>query len=195
MTSPNLPSWSQPDSLDNMAAMGEQDFASFLNLDLGLDFPAYDPEQQQADAHHKLTEALQGQLLHGSNAGQDARQQPQRQAQPHSEASSHGGPMFDFNMPLAFDQNQDMHFPGAGSHSVHSQTMIPPTPNSVEMHGDTVRYLQHLEAQNRALLEQQYRLKSANTVPNIPFCVQICHNPDCLLVYFHTSGITRRACR
>jgi hypothetical protein len=158
MASPTAPSWSQPDSLDSMAAMGEHEFASFLDLDLDLNFSGYGADQSGPDSHLKRSD-------------HNAQHQPQHLAASQNEATSNGSAMFDFDMPMAFDQAQDMQFSvSQGNHPAHVQSMIPPTPNSVEMHGDTVRYLQHLEAQNRALLEEQYQMKKANTVCTAHYC-------------------------
>ena len=119
-----------------MAQMPESDFASFLDLDLDLAF--YDADKQQGQQSQPHLHNVPSQL----SASAD---QP-----------NHHNQAFDFSLPI------DVQFTMAQQqqHHQHSlQSVIPPTPNSVEMHSDTAQYLHHLEAQQRAMLDQ-YQVKN-----------------------------------
>lgn len=120
------------------------DFASFLDLDLDLAF--YNAEEQ-----HKQQQQQQHEQM------QDAQHQLQNaQMADHIDGIDHQDSVFDFSMPVdvQFDMSQQHH---------QLNSLIPPTPNSVEMHPDTAaHYLHQLEAQ-RALLHQ-YQMKQTQVL-------------------------------
>jgi hypothetical protein len=90
----------------------------------------------------------------------DAEAHP-KQVQPHSaEQMDQQNAVFDFSLPLdvQFSMAQQQQ---SQAHSL--QAIIPPTPNSVEMHSDAAQYLQHMEAQQRAIIDQ-YHLKRPQVV-------------------------------
>ena len=61
-----------------------------------------------------------------------------------------------------------------GNMGMHQQQMVPPTPNSVEMHGDVGRYLQQLDAQTRAIIEHEFKMRQQDAVSapllSLPLC-------------------------
>jgi hypothetical protein len=120
------------------------DFASFLDLDLDLAF--YNTEEQ-----HK-------QQQHHNEQMQDAQHQLQNtQMADHMNGSDHQESVFDFSMPV------DVQFGMSQQHHQQINSLIPPTPNSVEMHADTAaHYMHQLEAQ-RALLHQ-YQMKQTQVI-------------------------------
>jgi hypothetical protein len=86
----------------------------------------------------------------------------QKQPQQHStDQIEQQNAVFDFSLPLdvQFSMAQQQQ---SQAHAL--QSGIPPTPNSVEMHSATTQYLQHMEAQQRAIIDQ-YHLKRPQVLP------------------------------
>ncbi|KAK7723114.1 hypothetical protein SLS57_004671 [Botryosphaeria dothidea] len=173
--------WSQ--QLDNMAV--QQDFDNLLDFgDIDLDIPFYDTNHSQSGDHQlsALADSLDSQHLPSSGVVQPLNHQndaSQSQQQPplHSPNNMQdpGNDFFDFTFPNAYSHSHS-HQPGhhqqsfsaPQDHSMQPRAFVPPTPNSVEMHGDTARYLNHLDPQSRAILEQRYQLRkedAANFTP------------------------------
>ncbi|KAF2095524.1 hypothetical protein NA57DRAFT_11907, partial [Rhizodiscina lignyota] len=50
----------------------------------------------------------------------------------------------------------------------HPGGVVPPTPNSVQMHSDPARYMHQLDAQTRAVVEQQYQMRKENMMNFTP---------------------------
>lgn len=155
--------WSQPENgFDNMAAIGEQDFANLVDLDFNsFDFLNFDAN---GDNSAKIQNDIDLALLSEPAAPSHALQQPQQNgANEHSHAQNPDMQLF--NMPMGYEQQHDQAYAmSSGPHAMHEYSMVPPTPNSIEMHGDAARYVRHLEAQNRALAEQQYHIRKENHV-------------------------------
>jgi len=161
--------WQQSDRFEPMASMAEQDFANFLDLDIDLDFPTFDANAATApqlpdlppDLHlHNLTdEEVPSQAY---NISHGAHQQPPLS----TDISGLGNELFDFTLNTPYEQPQHQHHTPQ-DHAFLPRSIVPPTPNSVEMHGDIERYLQQLDTQTRALLEQQYRSRSGDAVGNL----------------------------
>jgi hypothetical protein len=147
----NSSAWSQSESF---AALGEQDFGNLVDFDLNhFDFLSYDPNQ---DGAPKLPDNINLDLL-ASSAGQ------QHGLQQTHLAGGANGNMFDMAIPISFEGQQQNHNHAfsmpQSPESMLQHSMIPPTPNSVEMHGDHNRYLQQMDAQSRAILLQQYQMQ------------------------------------
>lgn len=168
------PAWSGAEQFDMAGA--EHDFSNLLDFDLDFsDFASTSSaanvrQQQQLE---QLADELDVQHLHNPfspDISQQSRQhrngartpgapQPQRHgidahsgAHPHSMPTQSG--FFQFNMPFqqhgmpAFTQASDMYQPHAP---------VPPTPNSIELHAEPARYLQHRDAQH-AMFDQRFHM-------------------------------------
>jgi len=138
-----------------MASIPESDFSNLFDLDLDLN--NYYPQ----DANPKLGEgpniahADQQQLSHDIAIQQQQHHMTPIMSQP-TEQIPQNNVMFDFSMPM------DVQFSvPAGPQPIAAHNMIPPTPNSAELHSDTVRYLQ-LEAQR--MMMQQYQMGKNDAV-------------------------------
>ncbi|GME43294.1 Phosphorus acquisition-controlling protein [Neofusicoccum parvum] len=166
--------WSQ--QLDNMAA--QQDFDSLLDFgDIDLDIPFYDSTQSHEDGDRQLSalaDSLDSQHLPSSGVVQP-------QGQNNGSASQHQQPLqdsasdfFDFSFQPQYSHNhQSGHhqqsFSTPQDHSMQPRAFVPPTPNSVEMHGDAARYLNQLDPQTRAILEQRYQLRKEDLLHTTGF--------------------------
>jgi len=81
-------------------------------------------------------------------------------------------PMYQPSMPQAYPQHQPQNF------QFHQQQQqqhyppnhqVPPTPNSLELHGEAGRFMQQqMDAQQRAMLEQQYQMRKEQQVQFTP---------------------------
>jgi hypothetical protein len=153
-TNTNANSWSQSEPFAGMAAaIGEQDFGNLVDFDLTqFDFLKYDTNQEGAP---KLPEGINLDML-ASSAGQ------QHGLQQTHHADNTNGTIFDLNMPMAYGGQQFSMSQPPDSMTHHS--MIPPTPNSVEMHGDANRYLQQMDAQSRAMMHQYHMQQRKDAV-------------------------------
>ncbi|EKG16643.1 hypothetical protein MPH_06097 [Macrophomina phaseolina MS6] len=84
-----------------------------------------------------------------------------------------GNDFFDFTFPNAYGHShqpghQQQNFSAPPDHSMQPRAFVPPTPNSVEMHGEHARYLNPNDPQSRAIYEQRYQLRkedAANFTP------------------------------
>jgi hypothetical protein len=169
------PAWSGAEQFDMAAA--EHDFSNLLDFD--LDFSEFangasvgHSGQQQLE---QLADELDVQHLHNPFSPQlDHQQHPNQhpqqhrngartpgapQPQRHMDAHPHSMPaqssFFEFSMPYqqhgvpAFTQAPDMYRPHAP---------VPPTPNSMDLHGDPARYLQQMDAQH-AMFDQRFQMR------------------------------------
>jgi hypothetical protein len=149
----NPSTWSQPEGYDGLAAIGDQDFGNLFNDLTQFEFLNYDQAQEGAG---KIPDGLNLDLLAATtSASQNGLPQT------HHGATSPHNAMFDLSaMHMGFEnqqqqQQQQNHnqfsMPQSGEPILH-HSMMPPTPNSVEMHGDANRYHQHMEAHNRLMM-------------------------------------------
>ncbi|GAB7330837.1 hypothetical protein MBLNU13_g02376t1 [Cladosporium sp. NU13] len=83
-------------------------------------------------------------------------------------------PMYQPSMPQTYPQHQQQNFQFPQQHQ-HQQPhfqptqQVPPTPNSLELHGEAGRFMQHqMDAQQRAMLEQQYQMRKEQQVQFTP---------------------------
>ncbi|KAF9735341.1 hypothetical protein PMIN06_000575 [Paraphaeosphaeria minitans] len=176
------PAWSGAEQFDMAAA--EHDFSNLLDFDLDFsDFANGSSAGHGGQQLEQLAEELDVQHLHNPFSPQLSQQQqhqhqqhqhqhqqhrngartpgalqPQRHMDAHSGGHPHSMPtqngFFQFSMPFqqhcvpAFTQAPDMFQPHAP---------VPPTPNSMELHGDPARYLQQMDAQH-AMFDQRFQM-------------------------------------
>jgi hypothetical protein len=83
-------------------------------------------------------------------------------------------PMYQPSMPQTYPQHQKQSFQyhqqqqQQQQHFPQSQ-QVPPTPNSLELHGEAGRFMQQqMDAQQRAMLEQQYQMRKEQQVQFTP---------------------------
>ena len=167
-----------------MVSGPEEDFSTFLEFgDLQLTFPGFDggPQtggevQDDAGAMDTSTENTAGMM------GMEDRRMQQHLGQPTSMPSMNGfhapvQPFPDMDMQTEFlDQQSQPHFPMQGQ-QYHGQHIVPPTPRSMEMHGDQLRYNQQpVDAQAQAMYEH-YRRRQKDQVsyfaPNVGGCLEL----------------------
>ncbi|KAL1633848.1 hypothetical protein SLS56_002728 [Neofusicoccum ribis] len=165
--------WSQ--QLDNMAA--QQDFDSLLDFgDIDLDIPFYDSTQSHEDGDRQLSalaDSLDSQHLPSSGVVQPQGQNNGSAAQHQQPLQDSASDFFDFSFQPQYSHNhQSGHhqqsFSTPQDHSMQPRAFVPPTPNSVEMHGDAARYLNQLDPQTRAILEQRYQLRKEDLASFTP---------------------------
>lgn len=132
-----------------MVSAPEEDFASFLEFgDLQLQFPNFDNvvpdgrelQQEPAGTMDTSMGDEQGLMrLEDGHMRQEMSQGNSMQAMNgfHGSTDSY----HDMNMqPDLYSPNQQQQMHIQTPHQYHGQNMIPPTPNSIEMHGDHTRY-------------------------------------------------------
>ncbi|KAK5201603.1 hypothetical protein LTR16_002098 [Cryomyces antarcticus] len=173
--------WSQPEQFDPMVSMGEEDFATFLEIgDMNLDFPVFDTnidnlqsngqpprEETQIAVMQDAPNRLDNQSLFGQHHGMStstAHRQP-LPAIPDMTGISDGFSDLSYQSIYGLEYQQSQEYP-MQNQNIQQQSMVPPTPNSVEMHADAGRYLQYMDAQTRAIMEQRYQLRKQDSVIN-----------------------------
>lgn len=197
----NGQAWSTAEQFDPMdATTAEHDFGNLIDFDhLDLDFnigtysqgPQSD-SQQLADLAdsldvHQLQNNFSPQVgQHHNDGAQGGQQQHQQQSSMggHAMSQSANGFGFDYSMipysqagTSSFSQSQDSLFrPHQG---------VPPTPNSVEMHGDPHRYMQQMDTQH-AIFDQRYHMRKDDAVCLVPVTPV---NPANLVVVIYPTRI------
>lgn len=161
----NDAAWTGAEPFDPMGAQADHDFGNLidfdnLDLDFAIDYAAasndHDSSQQLTDLADSLhvqhlqttfSPAISQDHHHGVNGGA-APQSQQQQQQQAMHMSQFNAAFSDFNMPQFGQQpqQQQSYRPHAG---------VPPTPNSIEMHGDPGRYVQ----QQQAMFDPRYMRK------------------------------------
>jgi hypothetical protein len=140
--------------------INEQDFANLLNFE-SFDFLAnFDTDASIAQKNQNVNMNNGVQPLDMNMLGDGH----QRQEMPPTPQQNN---MFDmqmgFGMPQMGQQNE-FNMAGNGIMQNHHQMVVPPTPNSVEMHADVGRYLQQLDAQTRAIIEHEFKMRQQDSV-------------------------------
>ena len=133
-----------------MAHMGESEFNTFLDLhldDLPLSIFDHDQAQKLADPARSAPQSTQP--IHNMAISAE-------------ETMAHTQQLFDFSLPL----DHQFTLPPQPT-SLPAHYAIPSTPNSVEMHPEHTQYLQHLEAQQRAIIEYQIKRQEAVGHPHV----------------------------
>jgi len=160
MDSGNAQSW------PGMDAAGDQDFGNLIDfnhfddLDLpdfnNIDFSHGGPQNgSTADAfnHHHLDHQFPPPISQNHRDGAPGAQQAQTHSLPQANMSA---TFFDYGMSH-FSQAGTPVFSQAPDQVFRPHHGVPPTPNSVEMHGDPHRYMQQMDQQ--ALYDQRYLRK------------------------------------
>lgn len=174
-----------------MVSGPEEDFASFLEFsDLQLQFPPFDGTQDeggmQEDAAVALDTAMEnvGEMVE-LKEGQAQRQIEQHDVQQQSPSmgmmeSLHGSTdsLLDMEMQVQLFQQQQQH-QMQGQH-YHRHNMVPPTPNSIEMHGAKAQYYQQMDPQAQAMYER-YSRHQKDQVPAL-------HLTPCIAASLPTSS-------
>lgn len=165
MDSGNAQSWS------GMDTAADQDFGNlidFNNFD-DLDLPDFNniTYSHGGTQHGSMADALDQQHLdhqfppqipqhHGDGATGTQLAQTHNLAQSNMNAN-----FFDYTMSQ-FSQGGTPVFSQAPDQVFRPHHGVPPTPNSVEMHGDPHRYMQQMDQQ--ALYDQRYRMRKDDAV-------------------------------
>lgn len=155
-----------------MVSGPEEDFASFLEFsDLQLHFPPFDGTQNesgmQEDAAVALDTAMEnvGEMME-LKEGQAQQQIEQHDMQQQSSSmgmmeSLHGSTdsLLDMEMQVQLFQQQQQQQQQHQMQGQHYQrhNMVPPTPNSIEMHGAKAHYYQQMDPQAQAMYERYSR--------------------------------------
>ncbi|KAJ4988967.1 phosphorus acquisition-controlling protein [Stagonosporopsis vannaccii] len=160
MDSGNAQSW------PGMDAAGDQDFGNLIDFNHfdDLDLPdfnniAFSHDRPQngstADAfdHHHLDHQFPPQISQNHGDGATGAQQAQTHSLPQANMNAS---FFDYGMSH-FSQAGTPVFSQAPEQVFRPHHGVPPTPNSVEMHGDPHRYMQQMDQQ--ALYDQRYLRK------------------------------------
>ncbi|KAF2271138.1 hypothetical protein CC78DRAFT_573514 [Lojkania enalia] len=181
MNDTGAPSWSGAEQFDPMGAATDHDFSSLLDFDsLDLDFPVdfSSNAHQSHDASRQLSElaesldvqhlqsqyspAVSQELRNGTSAAAAIPQQHAQQSAVAGSAMSQGGNnFFEFNV-IPYGQGSQPPFSAPPEQIYRPHAGVPPTPNSIEMHGDPARYLQQMDPQ-QALFEQRQGLRKEET--------------------------------
>lgn len=156
------------------------DFSNFFDTDFDQEFPLFNQPASAAEQQpNNLHDVLDPQLMQQGQSGQ----QQQLQRQPHLTRSAHDNvsPNFaaagtDRNGNAIFAHMQHGHFDQmqqqgdqsqlfmAENGQFHPHNAVPPTPNSMKMHGDPRQYIQQMDPQTRAAFEQQYQMRKEGMV-------------------------------
>lgn len=166
-----------------MVSGPEDDFANFLEFsDLQLNFPAFDVDQNegvmQQDAVVGLDTAMEnvGDMMElKEGQAQQQIEQHDMQQQPSSMGmmeSLHGSTdsLLDMDMQVQLFQQQQQHQMQGQQYQRHN--MVPPTPNSIEMHGGKAHYYQHMDPQGQAMYERYSRHQKEQVQPShIILCI------------------------
>jgi hypothetical protein len=172
MNHTSAPAWSQISHHDPMVSAPEDDFASFLEFDdLHLNYGDYDVSQaddqgNSQDAVNALDTGMENGGLTGLDEGHLLHQHAEaghNEMQPAEEMASMGNltesaePLMDFNLQTEIFHQQQQHMQ---TQNFHPHAVIPPTPNSMKMHGGAGHYYPQLDLhQAQAIYERYSRMK------------------------------------
>ncbi|KAF2109664.1 hypothetical protein BDV96DRAFT_651642 [Lophiotrema nucula] len=159
-------SWSGAEQFDPMGAVADHDLGSLIDFDgLDLDF-SIDYTNGSHDHHHDanqqltdLAESLDVQHLQNhfnapvSQEHHDGVSSMQSNTAAGNSISQAGNSFFDFTMQ-GYGQTNPA-FSTAQDQIYRPHSGVPPTPNSIEMHGDPGRYMQQMDAQ-QLMFEQRF---------------------------------------
>ncbi|QDS71953.1 hypothetical protein FKW77_000993 [Venturia effusa] len=155
--------WSQPEPYNALTSMGSQDFSNLPDLDVNFDFDFlndFDPANS-GDHAGKLAGSIDSDLYATS-----AQQQHAVHATHHSSARltmAQTSPIFDVGMHYSVPNGQPFTGMQIGHNALGLQQMVPPTPNSVEMHANAAHYMQQMDAQSRAMMDH-YQMQKSDAV-------------------------------
>ena len=154
-----------------MVSGPEEDFSNFLEFgDLQLAFPGFDGAPQNCAEAREDGGAMDTSTENPAGMmGLENEQMQQPLEQPTTMATINGfhasaQPFPDMGMQAEFlEQQPQPHYVMQGQ-QYHGQHIVPPTPRSIEMHGDPTRYSQQpVDSQAQAMYEH-YRRKQKDQV-------------------------------
>ncbi|KAF2867102.1 hypothetical protein BDV95DRAFT_631253 [Massariosphaeria phaeospora] len=169
MNNASASAWSGPEHYDPMGAAADHDFGSLidfdnLDLDFTIDYSNGGPDQESARQIPDLTDSLDVQHLHfNPQVSQERRDGPARVPPQQASLGRHsmqqpaGNNYFDFSMPQ-YSQAGAPSFSQAQEQIYRPHAGVPPTPNSIEMHGDPGRYLQQMD-RTQQMFDQRFQMR------------------------------------
>ncbi|KAI9771905.1 MAG: hypothetical protein M1840_001675 [Geoglossum simile] len=173
MHEPPASSWSQSMSghHDPMVSASEDDFTSFLDLgDFQLNFSPFDSEGQHATARQDGSHAMEMSYNEAADSGVVAKESHMHQQQQQQQRSLNGHQIHSTMATQNMDHISAEEVLGLNAQinylqlrqqqDYHQQSVIPPTPDSLDIHAGAARYYQQIDPQ-LAFLERlhQQRLK------------------------------------
>lgn len=145
--------------------METQDFTNLGDLDVNFDFDFLNDINftNGGDPSGKLAGSIDPNLFATTAQQQHAVQATHLSSAPLTMAQ--GTPMFDMGMHMNYSVQNGQPFNNmqTGHNALGLHQMVPPTPNSVEMHANAARYMQQMDAQSRAIMEH-YQLSKPDAV-------------------------------
>jgi hypothetical protein len=174
---------------DPMVSASEDDFTNFLDLgDFQLNFPPFDSEGQHTTARQDGSHAMDMSYDEAGDGGVAAKEshmhQQQQQEQQQRRQSLNGHQIHSAMAMQNMDQTSAEVVLGLNAQinylqlrqqqqqDYHQRTVIPPTPDSVDMHAGAARYYQQIDHQTLAYLQQQ-RLKEDQQVLTLPRVLEL----------------------
>lgn len=168
----NGQAWTSAEQFEPMDTVNDHDFGNLIdfdNLDLDFNIGGYAHGGPQSDGQqladltgpidvHQIQNHFSPQVPQQDRDGPQAGQQPQTNMGGHGAmAQSTNGFNFDYSM-VPFSQAGNPNFSQAQDHVFRPHQGVPPTPNSVEMHGDPNRYLHQMDPQQN-IFDQRYHMR------------------------------------
>ncbi|KAF2131896.1 hypothetical protein P153DRAFT_334181 [Dothidotthia symphoricarpi CBS 119687] len=166
MNAANAQPWAGAEHFDQMDATAEHDFGNLIDFDhLDLDFNIDYSHGASAQDNQQLTDlttSIDVQHLQNPFAPQISQDRHNdaadtQQTQNNLDISQVGNGFFDYGIPQ-YGQSNTSAFTQAQEHVYRPHHGVPPTPNSIEMHGDPHRYLRQMDPQ-QALFDQRYHMR------------------------------------
>lgn len=143
-----------------MVSGPEEEFASFLEFDLQLSYPFEGGHQDGRDLQQEPDSGMDTSMGNGAGVVR-LENGPVQQHMDHCNSivtmnGFHGPPepFHDINVPgELFNQHQQPHLHMHGP-QYSGQNIIPPTPTSIEMHGEPARYYQSRDHHAQAIYDR-----------------------------------------
>jgi len=152
-----------------VSAPGDDDFSSFLEF--GLNFSAFDTDAQHGPSFPQnggsvmVTNDTQMDTINALDDTRHANPHTYTAAsQPTNIPGMNAHPKSEVMMDRAMQaqtlqhpqQQHQLHHQMMQHHNYHGQHVIPPTPNSVEMHKGAARYYQQMDMQGQAIYDRYH---------------------------------------
>jgi hypothetical protein len=160
----NGQAWTNAEQFDAMDATTEQSFGDLINFDqLDLDLSEFpytngDYSHGGSSALHDFATQIPQHHPNGAQGGQ----QHQTNMGGHGMPLHNNGFSFDYAMGQ-YSQAGTPVFTQAQDPVYRPHQGVPPTPNSIEMHGDPHRYMQQMDPQ-QVLFDQRYSMRKDDAV-------------------------------
>lgn len=150
-----------------VSASGDDEFSNFLEF--GLNFSAFDTANHDSFPENGAsvmdTNMEQSDVTTGLEMGQNSQPHHYAAGPEQADLSPMGGHdkpqrgVVDMNLQAQLLRQQQQRQQMMQSQEYQRQTIIPPTPNSLDLHGGAARYYQHLDAQGQAIYERYQQMK------------------------------------